>query len=125
MIPVTILATPQGWFTGNGQKSLTMEPGQDGTSGISDQDEEWLISHLTRGLQCYPSAQELSTELFLDFCPPCTGVFAIGLTGNISKALLRVLEDTAHLVKFGKTGKRSMQLFRYSLCQFSSATCSF
>lgn len=35
MIPVTILATPHSWSTGHGQKSLNMEPGQDGTSGIS------------------------------------------------------------------------------------------
>lgn len=36
-----------------------------------------------RGLQCYPSAQELSTELFLDFCLPCTRGLIIALTGSI------------------------------------------
>lgn len=89
-----------------------------------DQDNKWLLSHLTRGLQCYPSAQELSTVLFLDFCLPC---FFLSLVSKaaFSKALFHVLEDTAHVVKYSKTGEMCMQLCRYSLYQFSSAICSF
>lgn len=89
-----------------------------------DQDNKWLLSHLMRGLQCYPSAQELSTVLFLDFCLPC---FLLSLVSKaaFSKALFHVLEDTAHVVKYSKTGEMCMQLCRYSLCQFSSAICSF
>lgn len=47
-----------------------------------DQDNKWLLSHLMRGLQCYPSAQELSTVLFLDFLPSLLPSI-IGLKGSI------------------------------------------
>lgn len=43
----------------------------------------------------------------------------------VSQALFHVLEDTAHLVKYSRTGEMCVQLFRYSLCEFSSAIIPF